>query len=201
MEYIREVLERQEAALRRLLLGRREGETGAERTEEAARRAGREDTGREAAGRVPAAQETLRQALERRSAERRAEMAGGPGLAGPGTAPVPPAGQETGERLPIRREAGPAAETAARGPDGQPSAGEPARKWGGADGGTIRRPSVGRPERKWRPERRSLSGSSGRDPRPAAERRRRCPGRFSGTPGGTTARSACTDERRRQNCG
>ena len=115
MEYIREVLERQEAALRRLLLGRREGETGAERTEETARRAGREDTGREAAGRIPAAQETLRQALERRSAERRAEMAGGPGLAGPGTAPVPPAGQETGERPPIRRETGPAAETAARG--------------------------------------------------------------------------------------
>ena len=115
MEYIREVLERQEAALRRLLLGRREGETGAERTAETARRAGRENTGREAAGRIPAAQETLRQALERRSAERRAEMAGGPGLAGPGTAPVPPAGQETGERLPIRREAGPAAETAARG--------------------------------------------------------------------------------------
>ena len=115
MEYIREVLERQEAALRRLLLGRREGETGAERTEEAARRTGREDTGREAAGRIPAAQETLRQAVERRSADRRAEMAGGPGLAGPGTAPVPPAGQETGERLPIRREAGSAAETAARG--------------------------------------------------------------------------------------
>lgn len=115
MEYIREVLERQEAALRRLLLGRREGETGAERTAETARRAGRENTGREAAGRIPAAQETLRQALERRSAERRAEMAGGPGLAGPGTAPVPPAGQETGERPPIRRETGPAAETAARG--------------------------------------------------------------------------------------
>ena len=115
MEYIREVLERQEAALRRLLLGRREGETGAERTAETARRAGRKDTGREAAGRIPAAQEALRQALERRSAERRAEMAGGPGLAGPGTAPVPPAGQETGERPPIRGEAGPAAETAARG--------------------------------------------------------------------------------------
>ena len=46
MEYIREVLERQEAALRRLLLGRREGETGAERTAETARRAGRKDTGR-----------------------------------------------------------------------------------------------------------------------------------------------------------
>ena len=115
MEYIREVLERQEAALRRLLLGRREGETGAERTAETARRAGRKDTGREAAGRIPAVQEALRQALERRSAERRAEMAGGPGLAGPGTAPVPPAGQETGERPPIRRETGPAAETAARG--------------------------------------------------------------------------------------